>query len=180
MEKIVYHKTPKENLIDILKGGLKIEYRNNKIGYTQTNSVINVDAELDNIAEKYFKNKPKRNFSNFAWLLTEHLVIENFPNSCNLEICVDTDSVYVSSPRLWFLCKQYFKRDYSDFLSFALVYWKNVTTLSEYLSSKKDLKIIDGLNQKNEKMIQHIWNNNQAIEIMMPYDIPPYNIKKMV
>ena len=177
MEKIVYHNTRKENLNGILKEGLKIECRNKNKGYTQTDLVIDLDTKLDSISEEYFKNKPTRNGSNFAWLYEEQLQIVNFKNPHRLDICIDAESVYVSSQTLWLLCKQYSKRDFSDFLSFALVYWENVTTLSEYLSSKKELKTIDGLNQKYEKMIQNMWNNNPVIEIMIPYDISIYNIK---
>ena len=171
----VFHTTCKKNLADILKRGIKTSYRNKKLGYTQDDSVVDLDIELDNIAKKYFKNKPKRQHSNFAWLNFEKAKSLK-PDHIILEIEVDINTVYISNQGLWDLCSKHVDtKDETNFILFAQVYWRNVIPYMEYSKSDK-LKLIEGINPEYIKKIETFYKFTLP-EAIIPFDILPSMIK---
>ena len=178
MKTSVFHNTYKEKLADILNNGINTSYRNKKSGYSKTDFVVNLDIELDKIADKYFKNKPKRHNSNFAWLDFEKAKLLKFCDQIILEIIVDINTIYVSNQGLWQLCYKHVDNvDKTDFRLFAQVYWKNVIPYKEYSISEK-LRLIDGFNQIYMDKTKLFYDIGPP-EAIIPYDISPSMIKSI-
>lgn len=172
----VFHTTHKKNLACILKKGIKTSYSNKKLGYTQDNSVVDLNIELDNIGKKYFKNKPKRQHSIFAWLNFEKAKSLKPPYHIILEIEVDINTVYISNQGLWYLCSKCFdSQDETNFILIAQVYWRNVIPYIEYSRSDK-LKLIKGVNPNYIIKIETFYKTTLP-EAIIPYDILPSMIK---